>query len=142
MTAQQNAKTVKPSRVKREFFNFIRSIEQELVAYNKATIFEDSESVTGKSLGFYSKATEIISNGRKKAGDPYSLKDTGVFLESLFAKVGTNSILFDASDPKKKEVFKNLLTDDIFGLQDDDLKKVIDVRLLPFLIKYYKKLLT
>ncbi|TDE53758.1 hypothetical protein [Flavobacterium sp. GT3P67] len=99
---------------------------------------QDSEDVTGKPIGFYSPATELITNGRKKTGEPFDLTETGKFLDGIFAKVQSNSILFDTTDPKKKEVLKNLLTDDIFGLQDNDLKMVIDERLSPFLLNYYK----
>lgn len=136
---QKKAAQIKPNQVRNDLFNFIRSIEKELAAYNQATIFEESESVPGKPIGFYSRATELITGGEKKAGDPYTLKDSGDFLEGIFAKVQGTTIFFDTSDPKKKEVLKNLLTDDIFGLQDDDLKRAIDTRMLPFLLKYYRK---
>lgn len=138
LTVQTKAKSIKPKQVRTELFKFIRSIEQELVAYNVATLNQDSEDVTGKPIGFYSPATEIITNGRKKAREPFDLNETGKFLDSIFAKVQSNSILFDTTDPKKKEVLKNLLTEDIFGLQDNDLKMVIDERLSPFLLNYYK----
>lgn len=138
MTVQTKAKSIKPSQVRKDLFNFIRSIEQELIAYNVATLNQNSEDVFGKPIGFYSSGTEIITNGRKKTGEPFDLTETGKFLDSIFAKVQSNSILFDATDPKKKEVLKNLLTDDIFGLQDADLKMVVNERLLPFLLKYYK----
>lgn len=136
---QKRAEQIKPSQVRSDLFDFIRSIEKELAAYNQATIFEDSKDVKGKSIGFYSKATELITGGEKKAGDPFTLKDTGDFLEGIFAKVRGRTIFFDTTDSKKNEVLKNLLTDDIFGLQDDDLKRAIDTRMLPFLLKYYRK---
>lgn len=109
-----------------------------MVAYNTATIFQDSQSVTGKPIGFYSYATELITKGRKAKGQPFDLFETGDFLESFFAKVGRNYIQFGATDPKLKKVLDNLLTNDIFGLQDDDLNKVIEERLLPFLLKFYR----
>lgn len=138
LQAQEKAKQLKRSQVRNDFFAFIRSIEKELEAYNVSTIYNDSEDVNKKPIGYYSRATEIITDGRKKEGEPFDLLETGDFLDGLFARVGRNAIFFDTKDPKKKEVFKNLLTTDIFGLQDEDLKAVIDTRLLPFLIDYFK----
>lgn len=142
LIAQNRARKLTPGKVRNDLFRFIRSIEGELAAYNRATIFEDSEDVFGKPIGFYSPGTEIMTDGRKKAGEPFDLKESGKLLDDLFAKVQNHSIFFDTTDPKKKEVLKNLLTDNIFGLQDDDLKRVIDARILPFLLKYYTKNLT
>lgn len=133
------AKRLTPQKVRTDLFKFIRTLEEELAAYNRATLFEESQDVDGKPIGFYSPGTEIITDGRKKAGEPFDLKETGVFLESIFTKVQTDSIFFGATDPKLTEIFQNLLTTNIFGLQDEDLKKVVDTRLLPFLLKYFRK---
>tara|TARA_R110002096_G_scaffold36129_3_gene101304 strand:+ start:2444 stop:2821 length:378 start_codon:yes stop_codon:yes gene_type:complete len=118
-------------------FQFIRSIESELVAYNVATLRDDSQDVNGKPIGFYSRATELITGGRKKKGDPFDLLDTGKLLDSLFVKVQTDSLFFGNKDPKLKEVLKNTISDDLFGLQEDDLNKVLETRVLPYLLKYY-----
>ena len=40
-------------------------------------------------------------------------------------------------DKKKNEVVKHLLSEKIFGLQDDELKNVIETKLAPFMINYY-----
>lgn len=113
-----------------------------MAQYNKARIFVNSEDIFGKAIGFYSPATEELTQGRKKAGDPYTLFEEGDFLGGLFAETEEESIYFDTKDPKKKEVLKNLLTEDIFGLTDADLRKAIDERILPFLLDYYRRHLT
>lgn len=138
-TAIKKAQRLTPQKVKTDLFAFIRTLEEELAAYNRATLFEDSEDVDGKPIGFYSPGTEIFTDGRKKAGEPFDLKETGEFLESIFSKVQTDSIFFGATDPKLKDVLSNLLTNNIFGLQDDDLKRVLNERVAPFLIKYFRK---
>lgn len=140
--AQKKAKKLTPQRISKDLFSFIRSIEKELAAYNVATLNQDSEDIFGKPIGFYSPGTEIMTDGRKKAGEPFDLLETGDFLEKLFAKVRGTTIFFDTTDPKKNEVLKNLLTDNIFGLQDDDLQRAIDTRILPFFLKYFRKNLT
>tara|TARA_R110001606_G_scaffold321052_2_gene467900 strand:- start:6946 stop:7392 length:447 start_codon:yes stop_codon:yes gene_type:complete len=129
----ERVKKLSPEKIVSDVFKFIKSIEKELVAYNVATLNQDSEDIFGNPIGFYSKGTEFMTNGRKKAGEPFDLLESGDFLESVFAKVQKDSVLFDASDTKKKEVFKNLLSNNIFGLQEPDLNKVIRERILPFL---------
>ena len=130
------------AKVNKDLFDFIRGIEKELVAYNRATLHDDSVHIHGRPIGFYSYGTEMMTDGRKKAGEPFDLLETGEFLDRLFATVSNSSIFFNTSDPKKREVFKNLLTNDIFGLQDDDLNKVIQTRILPFFLKYFRANLT
>jgi hypothetical protein len=136
---QTRAKKLTKTRIKNDLYRFIKTLEEELAAYNRATLFEESEDVKGKPIGFYSPATEIISDGEKKAGEPFTLKDKGDFLDGLFAKVQKDSVFFDTKDSKKKEVLKNLLSEDIFGLQKEDLNKVIDRKLLPFFQNYFRK---
>ena len=139
LTVQRNARKLTRSKVKKDLFDFIRTLEKELEAYNRATIYDESEDIDGDPIGFYSMGTQLITGGRKSKGDPFDLKESGTFLEGIFAKVQKDSILFDTTDSKKKKVFENLLSDDIFGLQDADLHKILDEKVEPFLIYYFKK---
>ena len=142
LEAQANAKKLTPQKVSKDLFNFIRTLENEMAQYNRARLNIDSEDIDGNPLGFYSKGTEVITEGRKKEGDPFTLFETGKFLPSVFAKVQNDSIFFGATDPKLNEIFKNLLTTNIFGLQDQDLNKILIEKVQPFLIRYYQKNLT
>lgn len=133
------AKKLTPTKVKRDLFKFIRTLERELAQYNKSQLFADSEDVEGNPIGFYSYATEVITKGRKKAGQPFNLYESGEFLGRLFAKVEKNSIFFDTKDGKRKEVLTHLLSTNIFGLTDENLNKIIEEKILPFMIDYYQK---
>ena len=141
MQAYQNlinkAKRLTKNKVKKDLFNFIRQLEGGLAVINTDTIFKKSEDTQGDPIGFYSRATEEITEGRKKEGDPFDLRETGTFLDSLYVKVQNDSILFDTTDPKKSEVLKNLLSEDIFGLQDSELDELIEQKLAPFMVIYY-----
>ena len=44
---------------------------------------EDGYDGKGEIIGLYSFATENITNGRKRAGEPYDLNDTGFFRASI-----------------------------------------------------------
>tara|TARA_R110002051_G_scaffold318245_1_gene400374 strand:+ start:10982 stop:11428 length:447 start_codon:yes stop_codon:yes gene_type:complete len=129
----ERAKKLSPEKIVSDLFKFIKSIEKELVAYNVATLNQDSEDIFGKPIGFYSPGTEFMTNGRKKAGEPFDLLESGKLLESAFSETKNETVIFGFKDPKFKDVLKNLWSEDIAGLQDDDKIKVIQTRLLPFL---------
>lgn len=138
---KNNAKNLTPNKVRKDVINFLKSLENELAQYNKAQLFIDSSDVEGKSIGFYSPNTEVISRGKKKAGQPFNLYDTGDFLKGVFAKVQSDSIFFDTTDSKKQEVLNNLLSKKIFGLTEENIGKTV-LALTDFLQEYYLKSLT
>jgi hypothetical protein len=108
-----------------------------LAVINRDTLFKKSQDIHGDSIGFYSRLTEEITGGRKREGHRFDLRESGTFLDSLYAKVQNDSILFDTTDPKKSEVLINLLSEDIFGLQDNDLNDLLEQKLAPFMVIYY-----
>jgi len=137
----KKAKKLTPKRVSKDLFEFIRSLERTLAQFNKGQLFIDSKDVDGNPIGFYSPGTEKITKGRKKAGDPFNLFEEGKLLGSLIAKVqiSERNILFDFTDPKKNEVFKNLLSENILGLSDENLQIALRTPAKEFLQKYYRR---
>jgi hypothetical protein len=129
-------KTLTSQKIRDDLFSFIRTLERELAKINRDTLNKKSQDIDGQPIGFYSQATEFITGGRKAKGQPFDLKESGDFLKSIYAKVEEESIFFDASDPKVGLILQNTLSDDLFGLQDQDLNKVIDEKILPFFITY------
>lgn len=87
----------------------------------------EGADVHGHTIGFYKKLTEELTGGRKKAGEPYDLKDTGDFwqktylnavikgkdLEFEFNSNGINKSALFATIKKHGEIDN---PDDIFGL--------------------------
>jgi hypothetical protein len=63
---------------------------------------QDGEDGEGDPMGFYSRATEIISGGEKQEGDPFTLKDTGDFYNSMFISVMADAAIIE-SDPVKND---------------------------------------
>lgn len=130
-------------KLSKSLFDFIRTLEKELIELNKKQLNEDSKDIYGDAIGFYSKATEILTFGRKKAGEPYDMKDTGDFLQSLFINQSNNMLLFGSKDPKLGDILDNpnLLSTDLFGLTDKNLQDEIDKRFRPHIIDYSRKIL-
>jgi hypothetical protein len=122
-------------------FDFIRGIEKEFTRLNEIQLNEKSKDIYGDAIGFYSYATEVISKGKKKKGEPFDAKDTGSFLSKLYAKVENNQIVFGSTDSKVPLIINsdNWLSKDLFGLTDEDLNKVIESKIKPFIINYYRK---
>lgn len=137
----RKVRSLNPNRLEAAIFQYIRSIEKELTQISRERLNKESKGVDGDPLGFYSRATEIISNGEKQEGQPFDLDDTGVFLNSLTITISNGIIIFGTSDPKTDEVIDNLLTKDIFGLTDSELNGVIKSKITPFLLKHIRKAL-
>ena len=127
--------------ISKQLFDFIRSIESELTDLNRKQLNEKSKDIYGDAIGFYSKATEVITKGRKKAGEPFDAKDTGSFLNKLYAKIEQDRIVFGSTDSKVDFILNsdNWLSQDLFGLTDEDLNTVINEKVLPFMISSTRK---
>lgn len=73
-------------------------------------LFEKGITDTGEIIGYYSEWTEFISKGKKQAGTPYTLYDTGDFYRSFDVavysegefKIEANTIKDDGTDLQKK----------------------------------------
>lgn len=79
---------------------------------------------TGQIIGYYTRYTEELTNGRKRAGEHYTLFDTGDFYKSMVILLGTNYFEIDA-DPIKENA--NLFTkygEGIIGLTEESLEKL------------------
>lgn len=137
----ERSKNLTPSVIEDALFLEIRKHEATLIRLNKNRISLDSEDVFGKALGFYTQATEILSGGVKKQGDPFTGIDTGDWFEGFRMNVENNVVSFTSIDQKNNIILKsdNWLSNDVFGLNDGDLKSFIKVVLKPFILSYYKK---
>ena len=137
----EQVKGINESIVSRELFDFIRSIERDFVDLNRKQLNEKSKDIYGQAIGFYSKATEVITKGRKKAGEPFDAKDTGSFLNKLYAKIEQDRVVFGSTDSKVELILNsdNWLSHDLFGLTDADLNKIIEEKILPFMISSTRK---
>jgi hypothetical protein len=94
-------------------------------------LFEQGIDETGKVIGYYSWTTENLYNPLKKAGTPYTLKDTGEFYKSMKVLIENDSFIIDA-DPMKKDRTgheTNLFEkygEGIIGLTDDNKQILIE----------------
>lgn len=139
-------------RISAELFNFIKSIQTKFTEQNKEQLNKESTDIFGDPIGYYSKATEWITtnqallgkrNDIKREGEPYTMYETGEFLQRLFIKIEGDKIHFGSSDPKTPLILDNdnLLSRDLFGLTDENLRELIEQDLLPFLLNLQRQTL-
>lgn len=88
-------------------------------------LFDEGIDSNEQIIGTYSYWTEVLSNGKKRMGDPYTLKDTGQFYRSMYVKVLNDSILIDANYTKMED--KNWWSIDILGLTEENLEKYAEM---------------
>lgn len=105
----------------------IQETSGTLISLNQKQLFDARVGSDGLALGYYSKATEKLSNGRKKAGDPVTLFDTGAFYKGFFLSVDKDRIIFDSKDSKTKLLDQRYGSDNIFGLTSQSKSDYIDI---------------
>lgn len=137
------AQKLTPELISKELFRFIKSLSKELIELNKKQLNEDSQDIYGDAIGFYSYATELITKGAKKKGEPFDAKDTGGFLNNFYMTVYDDVFYFGSTDPKTDDILDspNWLSQELFGLTDENLEMSIETKFKPFIIDYCKKTL-
>lgn len=136
-TQLKKARKLTPTKLSNDLFNFIKTIEKEIVKLNVDQIHDESKDIFNKNIGFYSYTTEVLTDGAKKQGEPFTGEDTGDWLGSFFVDIQGKAFRLFATDPKTHLILDsdNWLSDDLFGLTDKDLMALIDTRLKPFFIE-------
>jgi hypothetical protein len=137
----ERSKLVSPEAISNDLFLFIKTISEYMVGLNKEQINRDSEDIYGKALGFYSKATDAITNGKKEWGTPFTGKDTGEWLKGFYVTVLDDIFYFGSTDPKTDDILDspNWLSSSLFGLSDENLREVIKTKIKPFVLKQSRK---
>jgi len=139
----EKSNQLQPDKVSKALFLFIRSIEKQILDKNKEQIFEKSQDIYEQALGFYSFSTEQITKGRKKKGDPFDGKESGDLFNQMYMQEVSGVVRFGSKSPHYAEILKSKswLSKDIFGLTDENLNKLIETELKPFIISHYRKIL-
>lgn len=139
----KKARRLNERQLSNDLFRFIKSIRKEIVKLNVDQINKDSKDIFGNPIGFYSYMTEVITNGRKKQGEPFDGDDTGNWLKSFYVDIQGDSFRIFATDPKTHLILdsEHWLSDDLFGLSDKNLKALISQDIKPFFIKNIRTIL-
>ena len=137
----ERSKDLTAEIIAKELFDFIKTLSDYMVELNKNQINIDSQDIYGKAIGFYSKATELLTNGAKGAGEPFTGKDTGSFLDKFYVTVLDDVFFFGSTDPKTDDILSspNWLSSSLFGLTEENLNELIETKILPFVLDYNRQ---
>ena len=114
-------------------------IQDVIIDLNRiGQLFKKGVDINEEVIGRYSQTTELL-NPEKRAGTPYTLKDTGEFYRTFNIKVTKDGSFTINADTIKED--KDLLEyGDILGLTKPSLNELIE-EILPFFIEETRKLL-
>lgn len=139
-------KKLNPERISRILFDSVREIENQIIELNtKGQLFKGTDSEGNRlynkrtKSSVYSSLTEVISGGKKKAGTPYTLEDTGDFYKGFFINIEKDKAVIGSKDSKTALLEADY--GEIFGLTDKNLKAVIQEKILPLLQKEIRRTL-
>lgn len=123
-----------------------KGLQDFILFLNKSQLFdgEDSLGVSLKQIGGgYSFTTEVLSSGKsfnfagksktKKAGESPFLLDTGDYYDSYNIKLGDGFFRIDSNPQKDQNNLEDSFGDNLAGLQEENLQKIIDVILKKFI---------
>ena len=121
----------------------LRENEAKILDLNrKDQLFNEGINRFGTIIGRYSQATESITNGEKKAGEPFTMYDTGDLYKRFTylydAKKQTVEIF---STDSKVPLLIMKYSENIFGLTPTNKEKLNNQIIKPELLKWLKSLL-
>lgn len=89
----------------------------------------------------YSETTEMLSDGRKRAGEPYNLFDTGDFYRSMVFLLGKDFFEIDADPIKGNDNLFTKFGEGIIGLTEESKNK-LQIELLERYDKEIRRILS
>ena len=111
--------------------SFTRKDVQDLIIElnTQGQLFDKGEDSLGNLLPRYSKVTELITRGKKKEGQPFTLKNTGEFYGSFFVTVNSQGDFDINADTLKADVdqivdLRDIASPYIIGLSDESKEKL------------------
>ena len=142
MNALKNiAKNIQSLDEKKILFTVYKSkrVSNFIIDLNRiGQLFNQGIDTKGKVIGRYSIVTETVYNQNKKAGTPYTLKDTGEFYATFKIKVNSNADFVISANTIKGEDDLLNYSNDLLGLTKPSLNELIK-EILPFVIRETRK---
>jgi hypothetical protein len=120
------------------------NVQEYIVGLNRYDqLYQQGINVDGNVVGYYTKLTEELSGGKKKAGDEYNFFDSGDFYQSFRVNVySSGEFTIDAktqkSDGDISEKFERKSGAPILGLTKESKGKLIEF-ILSYIIKQVKE---
>ncbi len=138
----ENLKKLKESNLEKKLFEAFKSVEDNVIQANKDQLSK-GEDVFGKTVGVYAPSTEnyaLFDNPKKskKEGDPYNFEWTGDFFDGFKLAINNNEVTILSNVQGSEGKIHFLTTNNLYGLNDENLKTVIREDILPFIHKFVR----
>lgn len=102
------------------------------------------EDADGDVIGYYSRATELMSGGSKQEGDHFTLNDTGQFYQSMSATPVSDGLIIDGDITEMESSYSQTngywWNDEILGLNEENMEK-LSYEVAQSYLKYARKIL-
>lgn len=107
--------------------SFSIDVKDEIIYFiQKEQLFDKGIDATGQVIGYYKASTEQL-NPLKKAGEHFTLLDTGEFYKSMYIRVLEDSIEIEANENKDGTNLFLKYDDDIIGLTRENKDKLTEI---------------
>ena len=143
----ENLKKLNESVIEQQLFKAIREAEVVILDANKEQLSK-GENYLGGEVGRYSPYTqgfadakETFTNVPKKEGSLYNFDWTGDFLKGFKLGINGNEATITSNVLGDDSKLNFLLNNNLFGLNDENLKKIIQSEILPFIHSFARKTL-
>jgi len=143
----ENLKKLNESVIERQIFKALKEAEVAVLQANKEQLSR-GENAEKKIVGEYAIRTEeyadakgTFTNVPKDAGMPYNFNWTGEFLKGFTLSVSTTEARINSTGVGSGGKREFLTSENLFGLNDENLKKIIQSEILPFIHSFARKTL-
>ena len=137
------AKVANDAYFKKLALEQLKKVEDELVRLNKERL-SDGEDLDGNPFGVYTEATQEFARNSvppprmdKTPGTRYNFEWTGGLFDGMYLMVSNDYVEIWSKD--KKTPLLNIEYDGLFGLQEEQLRKVIRERVYPMIMEEIRK---
>jgi len=148
--ALQLSEKINENELSTNLFDYIIALKKEFIKLNIEQVHNHKDSKeqllknkNSNYSGVYTKATEEIASAAspkplttKRAGDPYNFVWGGDFMNGFYLYKRNQEIIIGSTGTGtglKEEFFKGY--EHLFGLTEQNLKEVVESKLLPLFIK-------
>ena len=121
-------------------FQAIKKVEGQAIKANKLQLVK-GENVEGDIVGNYAKTTQAFADrdgiyAPKKFGDPYNFTWSENFFGGFKLALGNNHVTLFSTGIGSGDKKEFLTTNNLFGLNDENLKLIIQQEIIPFINKF------
>lgn len=115
-----------------------KEIQEMIIEMNQEQLYELGEDSNSRTLGEYHFLTIEIKEKKGQRIDHVTLRDTGVFYNSMTVEVTNSEFIIDADGEKENADLFDIYGVDILGLNEDNKERLREILLKEFIFETMK----